>query len=96
MRPDRRLVGLPGLLGLALGASLLTAAPAAAANIGFKSKATLQGETSSDPTSLQFGPDGRLYVAQQNGLIKAYTVVREAPSDSTLPGIYRVTATEYH
>ena len=30
----------------------------------------LQGESTSNPTSLQFGPDGRLYVAQQDGLIK--------------------------
>ncbi len=39
-------------------------------------------------TSLQFGPDGRLYVSQQNGLITAFTVVRRAGGD------YRVTATE--
>jgi hypothetical protein len=28
----------------------------------------------SNPTSLQFGPDGRLYVAEQNGSINAFTV----------------------
>ena len=27
-----------------------------------------------NPTSLQFGPDGRLYVAEQNGSINAFTV----------------------
>ena len=52
------------------------------------SKSFLAGETSTDPTSLQFGPDGRLYVSQQNGLIKVYTVVRNGVSD------YAVTATE--
>ena len=31
-------------------------------------KSTLTGETSNLPTSLQFGPDGRLYVAQQDGV----------------------------
>ena len=36
----------------------------------------LSGESSNNPTSLQFGPDGRLYVAQQDGTIKAYTVLR--------------------
>src|SRR3712207_4037147 len=41
-----------------------------------------------NPTSLQFGPDGRLYVAQQNGLIKAYTVERNAANN------YSVSATE--
>ena len=28
----------------------------------------------SNPTSIQFGPDGRLYVAEQNGTINAFTV----------------------
>ncbi|MGB3681952.1 MAG: malectin domain-containing carbohydrate-binding protein [Rubrobacteraceae bacterium] len=51
-------------------------------------KSLLQGETSFRPTSLQFGPDGRLYVAQQNGAIKAYTVARDS-ADS-----YSVTKTE--
>ena len=27
-----------------------------------------------NPTSLQFGPDGRLYVSEQNGTINAFTV----------------------
>lgn len=51
-------------------------------------RGVLRGTSSTNPTSLQFGPDGRLYVAQQDGLIKAYTVVRKGPSD------YAVTATE--
>jgi glucose/arabinose dehydrogenase len=36
----------------------------------------LAGTSSEFPTSLQFGPDGRLYVAQQDGKIKAYTIRR--------------------
>jgi hypothetical protein len=40
------------------------------------------------PTVLQFGPDRRLYVAQQNGTIRVYTVARTGPS------AYRVDATE--
>jgi hypothetical protein len=40
------------------------------------------------PTSLQFGPDGRLYVAQQDGTIKVLTVARAAAHQ------YAVTATE--
>lgn len=52
----------------------------------------LSGGSSNNPTSLQFGPDGRLYVAQQNGEIKAYTVERDnAPSGS---GSYSVSNTE--
>lgn len=52
------------------------------------SKSSLAGETSSLPTSLQFGPDGRLYVAQQDGAINVYEVVRNG-KDS-----YAVTSTE--
>ena len=51
-------------------------------------KSGLASETSINPTSLQFGPDERLYVAQQDGAIKAYTVKRNAAND------YSVTATE--
>jgi hypothetical protein len=48
----------------------------------------LRGVAISNPTSLQFGPDKRLYVSQQNGLILALTITRNAAND------YRVTATE--
>ncbi len=51
-------------------------------------KSDLVGEDSSRPTSLQFGPDGRLYVAQQDGLIQIYTIDRVAAND------YQVIATE--
>ncbi len=48
--------------------------------IGFQNVGTLtgiDGETISLPTSLQFGPDGRLYVTEQNGTINALTVTVE-------------------
>jgi len=45
------------------------------------SKSLLQGETVTKATSLQFGPDARLYVAQQNGVIHAYTIARQGPND---------------
>jgi hypothetical protein len=48
----------------------------------------LKGAALTNPTSLQFGPDGRLYVSEQGGLIKVYTIVRNAASD------YSVTAIE--
>ena len=37
---------------------------------------TLQGPHLTQPTSLQFGPDQKLYVAQQNGVIKVFDVTR--------------------
>ncbi len=51
-------------------------------------KSALVNTSSVNPTSLQFGPDGRLYVAQQDGTIKAYSIVRNGLQD------YAVTATE--
>ncbi|RDV11969.1 choice-of-anchor D domain-containing protein, partial [Pontibacter diazotrophicus] len=59
------------------------------ANIQYSfSSSGLQGVSLVNPTSLQFGPDGRLYVSQQNGIIKAFTIERNAAND------YAVTATE--
>ncbi|WP_167855033.1 malectin domain-containing carbohydrate-binding protein [Hymenobacter wooponensis] len=52
------------------------------------SKSGLKNVSLGNPTSLQFGPDGRLYVSQQNGIIKAFTIVRAGPGD------YTVSATE--
>lgn len=63
-----------------------SALPAAAA-ISF-GKSMLSGEISTRPSTLQFGPDGRLYVVQQDGTIYIYTVARSGPNN------YRVTATE--
>src|SRR3954454_9994198 len=48
----------------------------------------LSGVVLSNPTSLQFGPDKRLYVAEQGGLIKVLTLVRNGSNS------YSATATE--
>ncbi|UJH67036.1 PKD domain-containing protein [Allomuricauda sp. SCSIO 65647] len=51
----------------------------------------LSGESLDNPTSLAFGPDEKLYVAQQDGTIHQYTVTRDgAPAGS---GSYSVTNT---
>ncbi len=49
---------------------------------------TLSGASPIAPTSLQFGPDGRLYVSGRFGEIYIYTVERDGAND------YQVTATE--
>ncbi len=49
--------------------------------VSFSSQAVLSGL--SNPTSLQFGPDGRLYVAQQDGLIRVYDVTQPSPGQWT-------------
>ena len=58
-----------------------------AGQVGFGSSG-LSGASVANPTSLQFGPDGRLYVGQQGGFIKAFGVQRNGPND------YDVTSTE--
>ncbi|WP_347158799.1 malectin domain-containing carbohydrate-binding protein [Pontibacter chitinilyticus] len=60
---------------------------AQAQSINFSSS-NLKGVSLTNPTSLQFGPDNRLYVAQQNGILKAYKIQRNGAND------YTVTATE--
>jgi outer membrane protein assembly factor BamB len=55
--------------------------------IGF-GKSVLQGTSSTSPSVARFGPDGRLYVAQYDGLITAYTVARNGSN------AYAVIATE--
>ncbi|HET9062983.1 MAG TPA: hypothetical protein VFO62_06815, partial [Candidatus Binatia bacterium] len=55
--------------------------------IGFD-KSQLVGVTLAHPTSLQFGPDGRLYVSQQDGHISVFEIMRTAPN------LYEVVSTE--
>ena len=57
------------------------------AQVNFSS-AGLSGVSINNPTSLDFGPDGRLYVSVQSGEIYAYTIQRQSSSS------YQVTATE--
>lgn len=45
------------------------------------SSSVLQGAGVNNPTSLQFGPDGRLYVSEQDGDIKVFTVSVDASSN---------------
>ncbi len=54
---------------------------------GFSSS-DLTGYASNNPTSLQFGPDSRLYVSDRYGTIRAYTIVRNGQDD------YEATAVE--
>ena len=74
-------------LSVLLSCILLVVFSASAQTISFTT-GTLQGESLTQPTSLQFGPDGRLYVAQQNGKIFAYTVTRTGANS------YEISATE--
>ena len=47
----------------------------------------MQGTVLGNPTSLQFGPDGKLYVGDQGGEIKVFTINKSGSN-------YQVTNTE--
>lgn len=51
-------------------------------------KGRIEGGDTTKVTTVRFGPDGRLYVGQQTGIIRALTLERRGPAS------YRVTATE--
>ena len=51
-------------------------------------KGQVEGTDTTTVTTVRFGPDGRLYVGQQTGIIRALTLERRGPAS------YRVTATE--
>ena len=50
--------------------------------ISFNQIGSFQGPNNTsilnNPTSLQFGPDGRLYVSEQNGMVNAFTVALDS------------------
>ncbi len=84
----RSALALALILAAQAGFAAISAGPAvASSDVGF-GKSLLTGEGSDFPTTLQFGPDGRLYVGQFDGTINAYTISRDGRND------YTVTATE--
>ncbi|HEY4109095.1 malectin domain-containing carbohydrate-binding protein [Puia sp.] len=76
-----------GLYGLFIALMLAFLPVSLRSQISF-TNSLLSNATVANPTSLQFGPDGRLYVAQANGFIKIFTVVKNGTNS------YSVTATE--
>lgn len=62
-------------------------------------KSTLAGFTPGNPTTLQFGPDGRLYVGERSGLIHAVTVQRVGANQyaaQSVETIYSIRAIPNH
>ena len=92
-----RYSALTVLSAAVVAAALLVAlaAPSGAQSTINFNKSVLQNENADRPTSMQFGPDGRLYVSTQNGFIRAYTVARNGqPQGPENPNPYSVAATE--
>ncbi|AHM62227.1 Kelch repeat-containing protein [Flammeovirgaceae bacterium 311] len=69
----------------------LTGALLENASYNFTSSGLKNISTLNNPTSLQFGPDNRLYVSQQNGQIKVLTIVRNAANDYTVTAMESIT-----
>src|SRR5262245_53273654 len=55
-------------------------------------KSLLSGTSLTNPTSLQFGPDNRLYVAQQDGTIQIYTVTRSGANAYVVSATQTITS----
>jgi hypothetical protein len=55
-------------------------------------RSTVTGANVTRPTSLQFGPDGRLYVAQMDGTIKIFSVERQAPNNYAVASSETITS----
>ncbi|GAB4093030.1 malectin domain-containing carbohydrate-binding protein [Flaviaesturariibacter terrae] len=51
----------------------------------------LNGATVFNPTSIQFGPDRRLYIAEQAGFIRIYTVRRNSANNYSVTGFETIT-----
>ena len=79
----------PGIVvaGAAFLVGRSSAPPVRPAGVDF-AKGVVDGAGTNHVTTLRFGPDGRLYVGQQNGIIRALTLERRGVAQ------YRVTATE--
>jgi hypothetical protein len=58
--------------------------------VGF-GKSALANTSFTNPTSLQWGPDGKLYVAQQDGTIKVLSVQRNAANSYSVTGTQTIT-----
>ena len=97
MNYDSEMSPLPGWARKVRAAALLALAcglgsfEARAQAISF-GKSVLQGTALTSPTSLQFGPDGRLYVTQQNGTILIYTVTRNGPNSYIVNATQTITS----
>ncbi|WP_165917366.1 malectin domain-containing carbohydrate-binding protein [Flaviaesturariibacter aridisoli] len=82
-------MGISSLLCLLL---LFCSSLSAEAQYSFSSSGLkLNGATVYNPTSIQFGPDNRLYIAEQAGFIRIYTVRRNGPNDYSVTGFETIT-----
>lgn len=80
MRRWPRLVVAVGVLSLAVAAAVAVARDGSGSSDQPEFvKGVLAGVRAEAVTTLQYGPDGRLYVGQQDGLVRALTVKREGP-----------------
>ncbi len=70
--------------------TLIISGSSLSAQINFNS-GNLQGINLTNPTTLDFGPDGRLYVTEQYGNVYAYTITRSPAGDYSATAIEHIT-----
>jgi hypothetical protein len=87
LRTELVLLAVLCLVFTAVQALVLAPGAKAAVPVGF-GKSILSGASKTRASSIQFGPDGRLYVLHQDGTINIYGVVRNGPNN------YAVTSTQ--
>jgi glucose/arabinose dehydrogenase len=94
-RPSRALVATLLVSSLALALSVTASATARQARAalavpaGFQQKAVITGLT--NPTNVQFSPDGRVFVAEKGGVVKMYDSLTD-----TTPTLYADLRTEVY
>ncbi len=76
----RRRWAIVAVVALVAAAMGLPASPGQAASFAFEPPDDL-GITVSNPTSIDWGPDNRLYVGQMNGTIRVFEVTRNGAGD---------------
>ncbi len=66
--------------------------PPSGSGINF-GKSTISGITgTSSPTSIKWGPDGRLYIARLDGTVQVATIVRNGPNDYSATAVDTITS----
>ncbi|GAA4341533.1 malectin domain-containing carbohydrate-binding protein [Flaviaesturariibacter amylovorans] len=74
-----------------LSALLLCSFSAQAQQFSFSSSGLkMNTATVFNPTSIQFGPDGRLYVSEQAGWIRIYTIRKNGPNNYEVTGFQTI------
>ena len=84
-------IALAVICSVMAGQAVVTPTPAAAVTVppGFQQQTVISGLT--EPTTVRFSPDGRVFVAEKSGIIKVFDSIND-----TNPTIFADLRTEVH